>query len=247
MPLPKIIIIGAAKCGTTALWYNLGKHPGISMATRNHHTVEMHFWASKFWDNGLDWYSGRFEEGKIGGEKSTEYFCQKKSMQAIKDHIPDAKIIMCVRNPVDRGYSQFQMHQRRSGGALTNFNFKPYANLGKYMRRLERNVLPIFDDIHICIAEHMKKDITLGMKNVFDFIGVEDIALPGKIIHGVLLKDKTRQEDIKLSRSENFYRVWSKHTERLKGKERKIALEHFEPFNEKLFDYLGYEIEEWKV
>jgi hypothetical protein len=55
MPLPKIIICGVAKGGTTALWYNLDKHPEIHMATRTDTSIEMHFWGSKFRHKGLDW------------------------------------------------------------------------------------------------------------------------------------------------------------------------------------------------
>lgn len=244
MPLPKIIIVGVAKCGTTALWYNLDKHPEIHMATRTDHAVEMHFWASKFRHKGLDWYSSRFDEGKIGGEKSTEYHNRIPCLRDIKEHIPDARIILCVRNPVDRAYSNLQMHQKKGGPNP----FKKYIGVGRYINSVNK-ILKVFDEeqLFVCVAEHMKNDPTTHMKEVFDFVGVNDLALPKKEIHGVLLKDRSRQEDIKLSRSEPFYRVWSKHKKRLTGPERDKWLKHYRSYNKKLFEYLGYEIEEWKV
>ena len=80
MLLPKIIIIGVTKGGTTALWYNLDKHPDIHMATRTDASVEMCFWQHKFWNRGLDWYSSRFKKGKMGGEKAPSYYTKKASI-----------------------------------------------------------------------------------------------------------------------------------------------------------------------
>lgn len=241
MILPKIIICGVAKAGTTALFYNMDKHPEIHMATRTDTSIEMHFWGSKFRHKGLEWYSSRFKEGFIGGEKSTEY-SKGSCLKDMKQHIPDAKLFLCVRNPVDRAYSNYQMHQKKG----KSVPLKQYMGVGRYINKIN-NILKVFDDVHIVVCEHMKKDPTTEMKKVFDFIGVEDLALPKKEIDGVLLRNRTRQEDIKASRQEPYYRVWSKHKGRLTGKERQKWLKHFEPYNEKLFEHLGYSIEEWRV
>jgi len=252
MRLPNFLIIGGTKCGTTALWYNLDKHPDISMATRNDHTLEMHFWGSKTWGNGLEWYSNRFDqdENKIVGEKSTEYCSNKRSLKLAKKHIPDLKLIYCVRNPIDRAYSNFQMNKR--AGKVSSFNFnifkQNYASAGNYFGRIRGNVLRNFkkEQLYICIMEHMKENTTEEMSKVFNFLGAEDLKLKQKILsNGVLLRNRTRQEDIKANKKEDYYRVWSKHTDRLEGPLRERLIEHYKPLNAKLYDFLGYKIEEW--
>jgi len=251
MKFPNIIIIGAAKCGTTAMWYNLNKHPDISMALKSSTSVEMNFWKSNTWKKGIDWYCSHFENlnTPYNGEKSTGYYMSKSSMRQIKKYIPDVKLILCTRNPVDRAFSNFQMN--RKAGRVTNFerSIDRYFNAGKYITHIENSVLEFFDkdSLFVSVAEHMKNDPTSEMKRVFDFIGVDDLNLPKKVVDGALLKHRTRLEDVKLNMEEQFYRVWSKHTEKLTGKIRKQLLMRYKPFNEKLYNFLGYEIEEWKV
>lgn len=245
MGFPNIIIVGVAKCGTKALWYNLDKHPDICMGVRSDYSIEINFWKDKFWYKGLDWYLSHFEEGKIGGEKSIHYHNNLSSLKTIKRYIPDVKIIMCVRNPVDRAYSHYQMDNR---GRNTPFDYKPYFNRGKYIESLRDKVLSVFDkeNVHITVAEYMKKDPTKEMGKVFDFIGVSDLAFPKKIISGKLIQDKSnRPQDIEYSRYEQFYRVWSTYKGRLQGEQRRQLIELYRPYNEQLFDYLGYEIKEW--
>jgi len=248
MNLPKIIILGVIKGGTTALWYNLDKHPDISMAKRKKEGIGMHFWGGRNWERGFDWYCNKFEEGKIGGEKSIGYWKNKKSIKQIIKHVPDARLFLCVRNPVDRAYSHYQMHQNKNKNKV--FNHKEYFGEGLYINKIENNILPFVgkDQLHLCIAEHMKKDPTTGMCEVFKFIGVEDLNLPKKVIDGVLRRYRNREEDIEVSRKEPFYRVWDRWSAkgRLEGPERKKLLEMYKPYNERLFDFLGYEIEEWK-
>jgi len=84
------------------------------------------------------------------------------------------------------------------------------------------------------------------MKKLFEFIGVEDLGYPSKEINPLLRENRTRDEDVKLSQSQKFYRVWSRHPKKLTGPLRNELLEFYKEDNEKLFDFLGYEIKEWK-
>jgi len=251
MLLPKIFIVGVAKCGTTALWYNLDKHPDIHMATPSdtNNRIEMHFWHSQNWNRGLEWYSSRFEEGKIGGDKSPEYHAKINSLKAIKKHVPDALIIMCVRCPIDREYSAFSMHKR--AGREKKFNINKRFGKGKYINKIERNLVPIFgkESIYVCVSERLKKDTTNEMKKIFDFIGVEDLALPRKEVSKTLMRNKSRQnkEDIEVNRAEKFYRVWTENKNVMNKSERTKLLPLYKESNEELFDYLGYRVEEWEV
>jgi len=249
MKLPEIIIVGATKCGTTALWYNLDKHPDIFMAPKSKTSIEMHFWKSTSWKKGLDWYKTRFPTKKLAGEKSAAYFANKQAFKTMHKYIPDVKLIFCVRNPVDRAYSNFQMNKKARKVSVFNRNIfnQRYAAHGKYINFIERNILKHYpqDQLHICVTEHMKKNPTEEMRKVFEFIGVSDLGYPKKIIDGQLLKNRSRQEDIKLNQKEKFYRVWSKQPDKLVGPFRKELLNYYKPFNLRLFDYLGYNIKEW--
>lgn len=73
MKFPDFIIIGAAKCGTTPLWFNIDKHPDITMAPRRPGKTEMYFWGTKNYKlKGIEWYKGKFS-GKVR-KKLIEYF-----------------------------------------------------------------------------------------------------------------------------------------------------------------------------
>lgn len=250
MKLPELIIIGAPKCGTTALWYNLDKHPEISMATRTSSAIEIHFWGFKYWKKGLNWYRGLFDDNKLVGEKSVRYWSNKESLKKIKKYIPNVKLLLCLRNPVDRAYSNYQMHFKSNKVGIFNFNLfeKRYADQGLYIQHIENKILKYFneDQLHICITEHMKKNPTIEMRKVFDFLDVRDLKYPKKIVEGTLLQDRDRQTDIKANKEEKFYRVWSRHTERLEGPLRDQIKRYYESYNDRLFDYLGREIKEWK-
>jgi len=253
MKYPEFIIAGVHKGGSTALWYNLDKHPKIHMAMKKE-SVEIHYWASSFRRKGEDWYKAFFKDGFICGEKSPSYYLSKPSMRQIHRNIPDCKIILCLRNPVDRAYSHYQMHLNGSKKHSTPSTFsvgafKKYGAAGRYWNHLENNILPFFDkeQIMICVMEEMKQDMNNKMKEVYEFVGVEDLNLQPKIIDPLLRRTRTRKEDVTLSRSEDFYRVWSKHTNKLTGSLRDELLERYRSQNEKLFKFLGYEIKEWLV
>ena len=113
MPLPNFLIIGAQKAGTTWLLRQLRQHPEVFMPSE-----EIHFFDKEHhYTNGLSWYKQFFEgvttESAIG-EKTPDY-CWTNQPGAeghlpnvhrnIYETLPDAKLILLVRNPVDRAVS----------------------------------------------------------------------------------------------------------------------------------------------
>jgi len=133
----------------------------------------------------------------------------------------------------------------------SNFNAnlfrRRYAKAGKYFHFLETNVLPFFDEsqVKIVVMENMKNNTTEEMGRVFNFLGVDDLGLQPKIIDGVLRRTRTRNEDVALSYKEDFYRVWNRHPGKLSGDTRMQLLSFYKSYNEKLFEYLGYEVKGW--
>jgi len=253
MKLPDFIIIGAAKCGTSALFMNLDKHPDIFMGQKTKTSIEFHFWGyPKNYKKGLNWYKKAFKKDKVCGEKSIEYWVNHKSMKLIKRYIPNVRLILCVRNPVDRAFSNYQLHHRKGRvGAFTYKLFKQqsvYYKRGLYYKGLVTRVLKYFDkdQIYICVTEHMKQNTTEEIRKIYKFLGVKDFVLPTKKISGnVKERASSFGEDFIKSREEKFYRVWDKGTMKMEPALRNQLLQYYRQSNEELFDFLGYRIKEW--
>lgn len=104
--LPDFLIVGAPKCGTTAMARYLGQHPGIYMPRLK----EAHFFATDLLRpddrfRSLDNYAKLFESpaarGKLIGEASVFYLYSKDAPRNIHRLNRDARIIIMLRNPVD--------------------------------------------------------------------------------------------------------------------------------------------------
>ncbi len=121
MTLPNFLIIGAAKAGTSSLYYYLKQHPHVFMSA----IKEPKFFALegepldyKGPDRGINinsvnslseyqqLFEGVTDEIAIG-EASPMYLTSPKAPENIKRYIPDAKIIAILRNPVDRAFSSY--------------------------------------------------------------------------------------------------------------------------------------------
>ncbi|GGA21388.1 sulfotransferase domain-containing protein [Okeania sp. KiyG1] len=123
MTLPNFIIIGAQKCGTTSLYRYLTKHPQILPATKK----EVHFFDLNF-DKGMNWYYSHFPQKEIPnqtitGEASPYYIFHPHAPQRISQSLPDIKLILLLRNPVDRAVSHYY-HNRQFGKSREPLSFE---------------------------------------------------------------------------------------------------------------------------
>jgi len=106
--LPNLIVIGAAKCGTTSLHEYLDDHPEISMS----HEKELHFFVDrKNWDRGLQWYEAQFDaSAPVRGESSPGYSAYplyRGVAERMARTIPHARLVYLVRDPVERVVSHY--------------------------------------------------------------------------------------------------------------------------------------------
>ena len=115
----RIFIVGAPKAGTTSLHYYLNEHPEILMSS----VKEPDFFLEKEIDDiGLyygttrietsDKYHNLFSDKKdeeIFGESSVSYLYYPEVPKRIKEYNTEAKIIIMLRNPVDRAFSHYLM------------------------------------------------------------------------------------------------------------------------------------------
>ena len=102
---PNFIDIGGQRCATTWIFNSLKKHPQVSS---NLFVKEIHFF-SYWYHKGYDWYESHFRHcssDKLKGEFSTSYLYDLSAPKRVFKYNSDVKIIVCVRNPVDRAYSQ---------------------------------------------------------------------------------------------------------------------------------------------
>ncbi len=107
LKVPNFIIIGSQRCGTTSLYTYLAQHPQILTPIKK----EMDFFSWHF-HRGIDWYLAHFPpipEGEqfLTGEASPSYFDFREAPQRLYSAFPEVKLIVLLRNPVDRAISQF--------------------------------------------------------------------------------------------------------------------------------------------
>ena len=105
--VPNFIIIGCQRCGTTSLYTYLAQHPQILTPIKK----EMDFFSWHF-ERGIDWYLAHFPpmppgEQFLTGEASPSYFDSREAPERLYSLFPEAKLIVLLRNPVDRAISQF--------------------------------------------------------------------------------------------------------------------------------------------
>jgi len=123
--LPDFLVIGAAKCGTTSLFDWICEHPLIARPTSDGQLrKEILFFDYKF-RLGEDWYRTHFplqaargeferEHGRpfLTGEATASYLTGYWVAGRVARLLPDVKLIVTLRNPVDRAYSAFHMSRR---------------------------------------------------------------------------------------------------------------------------------------
>jgi len=145
---PNFFIIGAAKSGTSSLYKYLDQHPQIYMSP----VKEPHYFSYRekyLFSKGpndlkrmegatsdLNSYLLLFKHAaneKCIGEASTTYLDSLDAPHAIKSFVPQAKIIVILRNPVDRAYASF-MHLRRDG-------VENYSDFGKALEAEEIRIM----------------------------------------------------------------------------------------------------------
>lgn len=115
-PLPTFIIAGAMRCGTTSLNGYLREHPEIAVSQPK----EVHFFDNRFAE-GMGWYQQHFahiDGARIIGEATPDYLYHPDAMARIAAAIPDVKILLLLRNPVDRAYSHYWHNVSRDKESL---------------------------------------------------------------------------------------------------------------------------------
>lgn len=209
-PVPNFFIVGAAKAGTTSLHAYLSAHPDVCMST----VKEPHFFSSfeakpefdnfepPIRDPGA--YQALFDhaEGRTAiGEASPSYLCDVNAAQRIKAAVPNAKIVISLRNPVERAYSAYLMEfhagreklpfeqaleadrRRTEKGWGVSFG---YDDLGLYAKQVER-YMKVFghDNVHVLFFEDLIRDTPAVTHQIARFVNVDPSRFPASTFETV--------------------------------------------------------------
>ena len=171
MTLPNFLGIGAPRAGTTWLNTLLPSHPDVFTPTLRD---EIRYF-DRYYDRGVDWYKSLFpppEQAKryrAIGEISPQYLACEECPERIHILIPDCKMIVLMRHPVNRAYSQYGLYvqRRHYRGSFEEFVAEKPGSLkrGFYGRFIKR-YLKFFDrdQFLALIFEDAVSDVT-GTKN----------------------------------------------------------------------------------
>lgn len=126
--LPDAVILGAQKCGTTSLHYYLVQHPGVTAPLRK----EVHYFDANF-ERGEGWYRAHFGPTDAPGvnlDSSPYYLFHPVVPQRLRDLLPQARLIVLLRDPVRRAYSHY-WHERDKGREKLSFEDAIAAEPGR--------------------------------------------------------------------------------------------------------------------
>lgn len=127
MTIPHFVIAGGQKCGTTAAARNLSLHPKVKVfqgITKAGQKNEIEFF-NQHWDKGVDWYESHFhaaDADAVQGEKTAELLHRTVCHERMALINPDFKLIIVLRCPVERAYSQWRMAALHKGDEPDDFD-----------------------------------------------------------------------------------------------------------------------------
>ena len=182
--LPTFIGIGAPKAGTTWLANVLAGHPDISFAPHK----ETDYFSYRYKTIPIGDYASWFgdDDSKLArGEFSVQYLGSADAPAQIHEHIPNSKLIVSFRNPVEQVYSHYWHLQRQNfhkwdaSMAEVSFeealsDFRPsLIDPAMYADHLERwlQYFPIHQ-FKTILFDDIKRDPEGVIESIFQFVGV---------------------------------------------------------------------------
>ncbi len=200
--LPNVIVIGAGRCGTTSLHHYLDAHPEVGMSRPK----ELRFFADQpdadasptlrdpvdrrlarrrlgQWRLGIPWYRSHFDpSAPIRGESSPVYTSPwfPGTAERMARVVPGAKLIFCVRDPVERAVSHYRLvnalgHEPRPIDTALASGDGFYAVRSRFAAALRRyRALFGADGILVLDAAELLHDTRSVLQRVFSFLEVDD-------------------------------------------------------------------------
>lgn len=245
--LPTFLIIGAQKCGTTTLFENMMKHPNIVRTSRK----EVAYFSWNF-NKGIEWYKKIFpmvsdQSTVITGEATTNYIWHPLTPKRVKKILPNAKIIIILRNPIDRAYSQYQMSFSKGKETLSfedaikceedrlrgernkiisnenfdsfEYRYHSYLTRGKYVYQI-KEWMKYFprDQFLVLLTNDLAEKSDEVYKKVFRFLDLSQLEM-------------------------NYDYACKGNYQEMNLSTRKMLIKYFKPYNENLRQFLKIDID----
>ena len=266
--LPDFLIIGGQRCGTSSLYYYLTDQNGISSAD----TKEVHFFDDYF-ARGINWYRAQFPTSLdkyyvehichhhfITGEASPYYIFHPHAPRRISAVLPHIKLIALLRNPIDRAYSQYWLEIK---GKYETLSFE--EAIASEPDRIAGEREKIVNDENYHSFQHRRYTyMTRGIyidqienwlnyfpRDQFLFLKAEDLYTnPASIVRQTLEFLGIPDNEIDTNKEYKKYKVPGKTGYKTKDSApkmdpttRKYLVEYFKPFNARLYEFLGRDLE----
>ena len=195
-------IVGAPKAGTTSLFHYLNEHPQVEMSSQKEPDYfsdnaihEQGIYYAKNRVNTLDKYESLFEqkESVVYGEGSVSYLFYDNVAEDIKNYNPNAKIIIMLRNPIERAFSHYLMDYRlglisdsfeniiskKSNHKNAHLFYQQYIEVSKYANQVQR-YLDFFDKENILLIDYgdFKKNVSETVDQAYHFLDISSMFNP---------------------------------------------------------------------
>ena len=214
--LPGFLIVGAQRCGTTSMYRTLDQHPAILKAVLH---KGVHYFDTGY-DHGLGWYQGHFPlraraalarratgDVPLTFESSPYYMFHPLAAERISRDLPEVKLLVLVRDPVERAYSAYahelargfetepferalELEDQRLAGEAERIVSEPgylshshqhhaYLTRGIYADQLERlDKLFGHDRVHVVDSGRFFTDPEPVYDGVLEFLGLRRPGYP---------------------------------------------------------------------
>lgn len=207
MGLPNFLIVGAAKSGTTSLYHYLKQHPEVffpsikepdyfasinwSLPLRNVYGENPNLEVLQNWQDYKKLYKG-VNAKAIGEASPSTLFFHETSIKEIKRRLIDPKIIILLRNPVDRAFSHYRFFIRENVEDLLfeqalnleqqrieeNYHYGYYyKSLGYYSEQVKAFV-DAFTKVKVILFEELKTDPNNVIAEIYEFLDLDDSFCP---------------------------------------------------------------------
>lgn len=205
--LPTFLIIGAQRAGTTSLYRYVGQHPAVFVSPVKETNFFAADWsaiesedlgASKASIRDVNAYRHLFqgsEHCEARGEASPSYLSAVGAPDRIHGLVPDTKLIVLLRNPIERAYSRYLQARLKGREQAPTFEealdhqsrlldqeawlpwkhgFVTYYDGGMYAKHIERYWTYFAKgQLGVWLYDDLRSDTAKVCAEVFDFIGVD--------------------------------------------------------------------------
>jgi hypothetical protein len=205
--LPNFLLVGAAKCGTSSLYHYLQQHPDIFMSP----VKEPRFFSNRAANPGsgpgdvansqksvgsFNEYVKLFQKSKgkkaVGEASVDTMFHFERTIPAIQHYLHDPRIVIILRNPVDRAYSAYNYHvrdgrenlsfadalimeeKRKEDGYMCMWQYQKGGLYAERVRDFQKN----FTNVQVLLYDDLKKNVLTLLRCLYAFLDVQPDFVP---------------------------------------------------------------------